>query len=405
VGNDGNNKPITHQRDLAKLPRALALLIERPQWAVWRWTQKPDGSWQKPPFMALQPERHASTKDPSTWNDYSTALVAVQAGHADGISYMLTEADPFGAIDLDHCRDPSTHSIDVWAQNFMQAAVTTYQEVTPSGAGVRIWGLANGETLHRKFTLEIDGKEIGAELFRRTHKALTVTGYKLDTIRELTNIDKVFSWALVWGERRKAAAAEQAVLTVGKGNGGADGCGYNVEQIEQIVRAGAPAGANRSDLFHTVVGHYLGCGWDVEQIVTHLQQHPDGIGGRYLAEDRLHKEIARSAGKFGGAALPLFDGTGWSNGWEARAPQQPDPAPEPQPEQEPEQPEQDDAELDPELDPDLVDDDDLDEEVPAPRPNLPPLHAHGDSDPRPIKSWLIKHLIPAVGHGQDLRGV
>ena len=62
MGNDTNNrKPITHQRDLAKLPRALAPLIERPQWAVWRWTQKPDGSWQKPPFQAMQPDCHAST--------------------------------------------------------------------------------------------------------------------------------------------------------------------------------------------------------------------------------------------------------------------------------------------------------------------------------------------------------
>ncbi len=62
-------KPTTHQADLAKLPRALAPLIERPQWGVWRWTQMNNGRWQKPPFMALQPERHASIKDPETWTD------------------------------------------------------------------------------------------------------------------------------------------------------------------------------------------------------------------------------------------------------------------------------------------------------------------------------------------------
>jgi len=168
-------KPNTFQRDLAKLPPALMPLIERPQWCVWRWTQKPDGKWQKPPFMAMAPERHASTKDPNTWTDYSTALAAVQAGHADGISYILTKDDPFGAIDLDHCRDKLC-SIDVWAQNFMQAAVNTYQEVTPSGEGVRIWGFTDGDPLSRKFTLEIDGKQIAAELFRRTNKALTITG-------------------------------------------------------------------------------------------------------------------------------------------------------------------------------------------------------------------------------------
>ena len=31
---------------------------------------------------------------------------------------------------------------------------------------------------NRKFTLEIDGKEIAVELFRRTRKALTITGYQ-----------------------------------------------------------------------------------------------------------------------------------------------------------------------------------------------------------------------------------
>src|SRR6478609_170141 len=100
----GNGRPITQQSDLARLPRALAPLQERPQWAVWRWTQKPNGSWQKPPYQAHDPQRHASTKDSSTWSDYATALAAVQAGHADGISYILTEQDSFAAIDIDNCR-------------------------------------------------------------------------------------------------------------------------------------------------------------------------------------------------------------------------------------------------------------------------------------------------------------
>ncbi len=145
--------------------------------------------------MARDPQRHASTKDPSTWCDYATALAAVQAGQADGISYVLTEADPFAAIDLDHCRHPDTGSIDVWAQNFLDVARHTYAEVTPSGAGCRIWGLTGDDTapVNRKFTLEIDGKQIAAELFRRTPKALTITGYRLDSIRELTNLDQVLT--------------------------------------------------------------------------------------------------------------------------------------------------------------------------------------------------------------------
>ena len=306
------DKPTTHQGDLTKLPRALTPLVERPQWAVWRWTQQPNGRWQKPPYQALDPRRHASTKDPDTWSDYATALATVQAGKADGISFVMTEADPFAAIDLDHCRDPDTHSIDVWAQNFLDVARHTYSEVTPSGAGCRIWGLTGPDTdpVNRKFTLEIDGKPIAAELFRRTSKVLTVTGYRLDTIRELTSLDRAFDWAITWGERRKAAAAEAGTQLNGHSfNGG--GPGHDVDHIERIVREGAAAGANRSDMFHMVVGHYLGCGWSVEQIDEHLRQFPDGIAGRYLGEGRLSREISRSAGKYNDRALPLLDVNGW----------------------------------------------------------------------------------------------
>lgn len=293
---NGNIKPTAHQADLAKLPRALAPLIERPQWCIWRWAQLPNGKWQKPPFQAAQPGRYASTKDPAAWTDYAAALAAVQAGHGDGISYILTEAEPYAAIDLDNCRHIDTHSIDIWAQNFLEAGRDSYSEVTPSGTGVRIWGLAEGATLNKKFTLNIDGKDIAAELFRRTNKALTITGYRLDTIQQFGNIDRVVDWAVIWGERRKVAIAP--ATNIGSG-GNSAGSGYSVDEIEQIVRAGAPDGANRSDLFHTIVGHYLGCGWDVDQIVAHLGQYPDGIGARYIGENRLAKEVIRSASKYG----------------------------------------------------------------------------------------------------------
>jgi hypothetical protein len=390
-----NAKPTTTQANLAQLPRALLPLIERPQWAVWRWTQKPDGSWQKPPFMAIQPDRHASTKNSSTWSDYATALATVQAGAADGTTYILTEDDPFAAIDLDHCRHVDTHSIDVWAQNFLDTGRNTYSEVTPSGTGCRIWGLASGDTTHKKFTLKVDDKEIAVELFRRTRKALTITGYKLDTIREFTSIDRVIDWGVVWGERRKAAAAEAAAPAINGFNGGGNGSGYSVDQVEQIVREGAPADKNRSDLFHMVVGHYQGCGWSIEQILKHLRQFPDGIGGRYLREDRLHKEVIRSSSKYGARVLPLFN-NGFNGHQETKAPQ---PEPSPKPEDAPEL-EEPSREPNPEPDEDdLDDDDDLDEEPPQQDPNLPPLYAHGDADSRPLKSWLIKHLIPACGHG------
>jgi hypothetical protein len=393
-----SDKPTTYQKDLTKLPRALAPLIERPQWCNWRWTQQQNGRWQKPPFMARAPQQHASTSDPSTWSDYGTAVATAKAGDADGITYVLTENDPFAAIDLDHCRDIRTCSIDVWAQNFLDVGRHSYSEITPSGNGCRIWGLADGGSLHKKFSLVIDNKEVAVELFRRTRKALTITGYRLDTIRELTNIDRAIDWGITWAERRKAAALEVAAPLSGNGFDGS-GCKYSVDQIEQMVRNGAPDGANRSDVFHTVVGHYLGCGGTAEQIYEHLQQFPNGIAERYLHEERLGGEIARSIGKFGACdELPPFETNGgWADSWETKAPE-PEKSelppwqeePQPKPEIDDDESSEDDADLD---------DDGLDEDEPPTDSKLPPLHAHGDADPRPLKNWLVKHLIPACGHG------
>ena len=72
-------------------------------------------------FRRCSPIGTPARADPSTWTNYTTALATVQAGQADGISYILTGDDPFGAIDLDHCRCTITNSIDVWAQNYLTA--------------------------------------------------------------------------------------------------------------------------------------------------------------------------------------------------------------------------------------------------------------------------------------------
>jgi hypothetical protein len=235
-------------------------------------------------------------------------------------------------------------------------------EVTPSGEGVRIWGSAAGECLNRKFGLEIDGKNIGVELFRRTNKALTITGYAINGTNELGNIDRVIDWAVTWGERRKAA---QKPAHAANGNGfDGSSSAHSVDEIDHFVREGAPAGADRSALFHTVVGHFHGCGWDADRIVAHLGANPNGIAGRYMSESRLAEEVARSLSKYGADELPT--------GGEQPA-----------------------AEDDPELDDDL--DDDLDEDQPD--SDLPRLFSHGDPDRRPTKSWLVKGLIPEVGAG------
>ena len=123
---------------------------------------------------------------------------------------------------------------------------------------------------------------------------------------------------------------------------------YSIDEIERIVREGAPDGANRSDTFHGIVGHFLGCGWTVEQIVEHLGQFPDGIGNRYIAEGRLAGEVERSAAAFAAQDQQQEGTAPWSNGWQAQEEPSEDTA---EPKTEPEETEPEPDPEDPEPDP------------------------------------------------------
>jgi AAA domain len=391
----GSGKSTLVCGDLANPPAALQPLLERPQWAIWRLTW--DGTrWSKPPFQARDPQRHASSSDPSTWVDYPTA-VAAAAKHGDGVSFVLTPDDELAAADIDHVRDPNTAAIKEWAQRLLDQAGHTYTEISPSGTGLRIWGTAVGPPVNRKFNLE-NGTAL--ELFRHTRKPLTVTGLQLGTCRQLGTVDRLIERALLWAERHKAAPTPSS----GAGSTISSGMQLSIEQIEEFVRVSpAPVGGQsiRSEVFHIVVGHYAGCGWTPEQIYLHLEQFPDGVGGRYLAEGRLSGEIARSLQRlqeYSRQQQTFGPDRTWTADWKVRSTSEPEPEPapdstpepsslEPPPWDEPESAPE--PELEPELEPDLEE----------PKPDLPPMYCHGDPDPRPRKNWLIKKLMSTVGHG------
>jgi hypothetical protein len=363
---------------------------------IWQLTRR-DGRWTKPPFRCDDPHRFASSTDPGSWGSYEAA-VAAAAAHGDGISYVLTPEDPFAAVDIDHVRHPVTGTIETWAQRLLDQASHSYVEISPSGTGLRIWGTANGEELHRNFTF-------GLELFRRTHKVLTVTGLQLGTSHQLGNIDALLDRAVIWAQQhqQKLSKAKPAGSKITAGTMAQ----RSIDEIERIVREGAPAGDNRSDTFQGIVGHYVGCGWSDERIVALLEQYPDGIGGRYLAEGRLAREVERSAGKYR-ACRTIKQPELWSTKWK-REPQseplqhkpEPGPGAAPEPDQDPPivqpepQPETEEepavAESEPEPE--------LEEDPPVAKPELPPMFSHGDPDPRPIKRWTIRKLMQACGVG------
>jgi Protein of unknown function (DUF3987)/Primase C terminal 2 (PriCT-2) len=187
-------KPRTYNGDLRKLPRCLAHLGKERVWLLWRWWW--DGKrWTKVPYRADDPDRHASTSDPTTWGDYQTALQQVLAGRADGFGFAVKGRN-IGANDLDHCRDPESETIEPWAKEYCEQFPGAYTEVTVSGTGLRILGTSEIE-LSRKFKLP--GKDNGAaiELFSNSTHYLTLSCNELGSCRTLPPI----------GERMQEMAA------------------------------------------------------------------------------------------------------------------------------------------------------------------------------------------------------
>jgi hypothetical protein len=170
-------------------------------------------------------------------------------------------------------------------------------------------------------------------------------------------------------DRTLALAARKIAQALGPEINAGTTAQYSIDEIERIVREGAPEGANRSNTFHGIVGRFLGCGWSIEQITNHLDEFPDGIGSRYIAENRLAREVERSAAAFSSGEPASTES--WNAGFHKGEAQEEQPAEDPP---------------DPELE----------EET---GPELPPMYGHGDPDPRPVKSWAVKGLLQAQGHG------
>jgi hypothetical protein len=80
----------------------------------------------------------ASSTDPNTWSDYTTALAAVKRYGLAGVGFVFTSDDRYAGIDLDDCRTPETGEIAEWAQGII-AAIDSYTEVSPSKTGVKIF--------------------------------------------------------------------------------------------------------------------------------------------------------------------------------------------------------------------------------------------------------------------------
>jgi putative DNA primase/helicase len=122
------------QVDLTRIPEELK---KYPNWVNWIFEER-EGKLTKPPINSKTDE-YADSTDPSTWSTFLLAVKHYRECENDriqGIGFVPTNG--YVGVDLDHCRNPETGLIESWAQEII-SELKSYTEVTPSGAGVRVW--------------------------------------------------------------------------------------------------------------------------------------------------------------------------------------------------------------------------------------------------------------------------
>ena len=268
--------PQTLNGDFADPPKALTSLCLTPHWLVWKWELNEKGDWTKPPYKARNPKQHAKSNSPKTWSDRHTAVSAVLGGKANGIGFVLTGTE-VAAIDLDRCRNPVTEQITDWAQAIVNAVPDAYVEITVSGTGLRVIGIASRPEAHRAFNLS-DGGRI--EIFRKATRYITVSELEISKCTAPPNIDNLIDALIAQYDNLGAQQSQQQ--NEQRGNGGDD--------IDDLIKHGAPKG-QRSEAFGRAVWSLAGQGLTQEEIEKELSRYPDGIAAKY--GKRLSREIAR----------------------------------------------------------------------------------------------------------------
>ena len=111
-----------------------AALRELKQWVCWGALERGG----KATKLPLNPStlKHASVMNPAHWGMLDAALGPVARRLAVGVGFVF-HGQGFTGLDLDHCRDPNTGTLEPWAAAIV-AEVNSYTEVSPSGTGIHI---------------------------------------------------------------------------------------------------------------------------------------------------------------------------------------------------------------------------------------------------------------------------
>ena len=120
--------PPSLEVNFAAIPEVLSA---RSQWVVWTYRIQ-EGEIKKPPFTP-KTGKLASVTRPDTWGSFEGAKAAYETGKFAGVGFVLTRG--IVGIDIDHCIQDGTISEET---TLLAAALQTYTEVSPSGAGLHL---------------------------------------------------------------------------------------------------------------------------------------------------------------------------------------------------------------------------------------------------------------------------
>lgn len=179
------------------------------QWVCWRYVDRGEGK--KPDKQPVNPHSshklaNAGVHWPNTWTNFEHAYMtylAYRRRGLRGVGFVLTETDPFVAIDIDNCTSPGVISPEAQA---IVDGVHSYTEISPSGHGLRILVTSPGFAGNmRRQTLEIYSHS----------RFVTMTGHHMDdTPITLTSLCTEEINALIPTDGDNDVKAPAAVLQV-----------------------------------------------------------------------------------------------------------------------------------------------------------------------------------------------
>ena len=142
-------------------------------WIGWRYAFR-NGNWTKEP-VDIKSGGFAKTDDPSTWVDFSTALVSWERLGCDGIGWCRTGDYLF--VDLDGVLDEAGNIRQFsWASKILSAVVgRAYLEVSVSGTGLH--AICRGTLPSGRRQLDVKGLNHTGFAFYDGNRFFTFTGH------------------------------------------------------------------------------------------------------------------------------------------------------------------------------------------------------------------------------------